>query len=116
VQAHAHAQEIRLVNLMTGFAMVCALTAIVASEVVWKAQLKQITAERVDVSVQTAFIVRTALREGAALMGCAGVPDRRAERDLARLPGLLDPPGARGALPRLPGPALAQRGEPAGRS
>ncbi len=63
-------EEIRLINLLTGAAMVCALIAIVASEVVWKAQLKALTAERAEGALQTAFIVRSALREGAALMGC----------------------------------------------
>lgn len=62
--------EIRSVNLLTGFAMVCALVTIVASEIAWKTQVKRFTADTVDASIQTAFIVRTALREGSALMGC----------------------------------------------
>ncbi|MBI3564348.1 MAG: hypothetical protein HY079_04040 [Elusimicrobia bacterium] len=61
--------EVRLINLMTGAAMVAALLAIVASEVVWKAQLKGADAANADARVTTAFIVRTALREGSAMFG-----------------------------------------------
>lgn len=62
--------DVRLINRMTGAAMVAALVAIVASEAVWKAQLKGVDAANADARVTTAFIVRTALREGAALFGC----------------------------------------------
>lgn len=62
-------EDVRLVNALVGAAMVAALVAIVASETVWKAQLKALTPENVDGGVQTAFIIRTALREASAMFG-----------------------------------------------
>ena len=62
-------EDVRLVNALVGAAMIAALVAIVASETVWKAQLKALRPESVDAGVQTAFIVRTALREGSAMFG-----------------------------------------------
>ncbi len=63
-------EEIRLVNLATAFAAAAAVLAIFASDVVWKAQLRRADAGSVDAVVLRAFIVRTAMREGAALIGC----------------------------------------------
>lgn len=62
-------QALRLVNTMTALSMAAAVGAIVVSEIVWRRMLAGTTIENVNAKTQTAFIVRTALREGAALAG-----------------------------------------------
>jgi hypothetical protein len=62
-------QSLKVVNTMTIFSMAAAVAAIFASEIVWKKMLSGATAGDVNARTQVAFIVRTALREAAALAG-----------------------------------------------
>lgn len=61
--------ELAAVNTMTMIAMGVAAALIVASELVWKALLRKADEANVNQAVTTAFIVRSALREGAGLLG-----------------------------------------------
>jgi hypothetical protein len=58
-------EALRSLNHLTAMAMGTTVTAIVASELLWKSVLKQGPG-----SVTSAFIARSACREGAALLGC----------------------------------------------
>jgi hypothetical protein len=49
--------------------MAASLAAIVASEIAWKQLLAGATTADVNAKTQTAFILRAAMREGAALAG-----------------------------------------------
>lgn len=60
--------NVRLINLLTTVAMLNAVSCIVASEFMWRRTLRN-PAGPLGARVQTAFIVRLALREGAALLG-----------------------------------------------
>lgn len=60
--------NVRLINLLTTVAMLIAVTCIFASEFVWRRVLKN-SSGSLGARVQTAFIVRLALREGGALIG-----------------------------------------------
>lgn len=62
-------QEIRAVNFLTAAAMLASLTVITASEFVWRGMLLKIGDRDPNGPVQTAFIVRSAMREGAATFG-----------------------------------------------
>jgi len=64
-------REVATVNLMTMIAMAVAVAAIVASEFLWKSALRRADEGNVNAVVRTAFVARTALREGAALLGGA---------------------------------------------
>ena len=64
-------QSLRLVNRLTILSMAAAFAAIVVSELAWKKMLARVVAENVNAKTRTAFIVRAALREGAALAGGA---------------------------------------------
>ena len=61
-------KSIQTINAMTTTAMVLALGMIVASEFVWRSVLRQ-PGGTLGSRVQTAFIVRLAMRESAALLG-----------------------------------------------
>lgn len=62
--------DVKLINAFTTAVMAWCVGAIVFSEFLWKRQLRAITNPAHAPSiVQTAFIVRLALREGAALLG-----------------------------------------------
>ena len=63
-------QSLKLINSLTIFTAAAALAAIVSSEFVWKTMILGATPANVNATVQSAFIVRAALREGAALAGC----------------------------------------------
>lgn len=60
--------RVRLINILTTVAMAVTLSAIAASEVLWRRMLKKRTGA-LSGAVQTAFIVRLALREGPGLLG-----------------------------------------------
>ena len=62
------AHQLRLINLLTTIVMVAAVLAIVASEVLWRIVMRRASGE-LNARVQTAFLVRLACREGAALFG-----------------------------------------------
>jgi F0F1-type ATP synthase membrane subunit c/vacuolar-type H+-ATPase subunit K len=62
------AKSVQAINTMTTTVMVLALGLIVASEFVWRAVLRQ-PGGTLGARVQTAFIVRLAMREGAGLLG-----------------------------------------------
>lgn len=62
------AAQVQAVNTLTIAAMVMAASAIVASEILWRLLLRRASGEPAA-RVQTAFIVRLACREGAALLG-----------------------------------------------
>jgi uncharacterized protein YacL len=62
------AARVRIENAMTMIAMAVAASLIVVSEAVWRGVLRG-TKGALAQRVQTAFIVRAALREGAALFG-----------------------------------------------
>jgi hypothetical protein len=64
---------VKLVNGMTMLAMGLACAAIVLSEIVWKKMLAGATAADANRKVVSAYAVRAALREGAALLGCAAL-------------------------------------------
>ncbi|MFI5349860.1 MAG: hypothetical protein ACHQ2Z_09970 [Elusimicrobiota bacterium] len=63
-------QSLKLINSLTVFSAAASFAAIVVSEFVWKKILAGASAANVNATTQTAFIVRAALREGAALAGC----------------------------------------------
>jgi FtsH-binding integral membrane protein len=60
------AESVRFINLLTGIGMAMALGEIVASEILWRRLLRSSTGP-LNSRVQGAFVVRLALREGAAL-------------------------------------------------
>jgi hypothetical protein len=62
-------QILKFVNTMTIMSMAASVAVIFVSEIVWRKMLAGATAADVNARTQTAFIVRTALREGAALAG-----------------------------------------------
>jgi hypothetical protein len=62
-------QSLKVVNTMTILSMAASFAAIVASEFAWKKMLIGAVEGNVNSKTQTAFIVRAALREGAALAG-----------------------------------------------
>ncbi len=62
-------QSLRVVNMMTILSMAASLAAIVASEIAWKKMLSGAVEADVNAKTQVAFIARTAVREGAALLG-----------------------------------------------
>lgn len=66
--AVATPEKVRLVNVLTGVSMFYAAVAIVVSEVLWKSILRR--PGDLSGKARTGFIVRLALREGAALLGC----------------------------------------------
>ncbi|MBI2787732.1 MAG: hypothetical protein HYX59_03525 [Elusimicrobia bacterium] len=61
-------KSVQVINSMTTTAMILALGLIVASEFAWRSVLRQ-PAGSLGARVQTAFIVRLAMREGAGLLG-----------------------------------------------
>jgi hypothetical protein len=61
--------SLRFINLMTALSMAASVAAIVASEILWKTLLRGAAAADVNAKTQAAFIVRSAVREGAALLG-----------------------------------------------
>jgi hypothetical protein len=61
-------QTVKFINTFTIIAMAAALSSIMASEAVWRVLLRK-TERAVGQRVQSAFIVRLALREGAGLIG-----------------------------------------------
>ena len=62
-------QSLKLINNLTIFSAAAAFAAIVVSELVWKKMLSGASLEDVNAKTQTAFILRSALRESAALVG-----------------------------------------------
>jgi hypothetical protein len=62
-------QSLRFVNTMTILSMAVSVGVIFVSEIAWKKMLAGATAADVNARTQTAFIMRAALREGAALAG-----------------------------------------------
>ena len=60
--------QLRVVNLLTTIVMVAAVVTIGASEVLWRVILRRASSE-LGARAQTAFLVRLACREGAALFG-----------------------------------------------
>jgi len=62
-------QSLRVVNMLTVLAMGGALVAIAASEILWKQTLAKVAGDKIDEAVSPAFILRSAVREGAALLG-----------------------------------------------
>jgi hypothetical protein len=60
--------QLRMVNYLTTIAMVAAVAAIAASEVLWRVILRRSSRE-LGARTQTAFLARLACREGAALLG-----------------------------------------------
>jgi F0F1-type ATP synthase membrane subunit c/vacuolar-type H+-ATPase subunit K len=62
-------ESLRTINLLTTIAMGYALAGIFVSEMLWRSKLRAAREEDVAATVRTAFIVRTAVREGAALLG-----------------------------------------------
>jgi hypothetical protein len=60
---------VRFVNLATIVAMAAALALILVSEAVWRRMLARASAKNADAAVRGAFVARSALREGAALLG-----------------------------------------------
>ena len=58
-------EGLRTINLLTAMAMGVTLTSIIASEILWKTLMKGGAG-----ALQSAFIARTACREGGALIGC----------------------------------------------
>jgi hypothetical protein len=65
----ASPENVRFINMMTAFAMGGTVAAIVASEAMWKSLLSQAAPEEAGKAFTSAFIVRSACREGAAMMG-----------------------------------------------
>ena len=63
------AESVRLANLLTMSASGFAVATIVASELLWKALLKGAEESNANARLRTAFVVRTAAREGGALLG-----------------------------------------------
>ena len=63
------AQSLKAVNTMTVLSMAASAAAIVVSEIVWKKMLAGADASNANAKTQAAFVVRAALREGAALAG-----------------------------------------------
>jgi hypothetical protein len=63
-------QSLKLINSLTIFSAAAAFVAIVVSELVWKKMLAGASEANVNATTQSAFILRAALREGAALAGC----------------------------------------------
>ena len=61
--------SLRTINLLTTIAMAYALGGIFVSEMLWRTRVRVATAENAAATVQTAFILRAAVREGAALLG-----------------------------------------------
>jgi hypothetical protein len=66
-------QSLRTVNLLTMIAMAYAFGGIVVSELLWRSTLRGATAENVGATASKAFIIRSAVREGAALLGAVVV-------------------------------------------
>ena len=64
-------QSLKLINRLTVLSMAASFAAIVVSEIVWKKMLAGAAAGDVNAKTRTAFVVRSALREGAALAGTA---------------------------------------------
>ena len=62
-------QSLKLINMLTMLSAAGSFAAIVASEIAWKKMLTGAVAADVNAKTQTAFIIRAAMREGAALMG-----------------------------------------------
>lgn len=62
-------RAVRGINTLTMISMAASIAAIVASEAVWKIILRGAVEVNINARTRTAFIVRSALREGAALMG-----------------------------------------------
>jgi hypothetical protein len=62
-------QTLKFINMMTILSMAASVAAIFVSEIVWRRMLAGATAADVNARTQLAFIVRAALREGAALAG-----------------------------------------------
>lgn len=60
--------DVRFINTSTTVAMVAALLAIIASEIVWRSLLRR-SSGPLGGRVHIAFIVRLACREGAGLLG-----------------------------------------------
>lgn len=65
-----HANAARFINIMTMVAMGWTLAAIAAGEFMWRRGVRAIAeSSSADAAVATAFILRLALREGAAMLG-----------------------------------------------
>jgi hypothetical protein len=63
------AQSLRTINMLTILSAAYCFAAIVASEIAWRKMLAGATPADVNAKTQTAFVVRAAAREGAALLG-----------------------------------------------
>lgn len=61
-------ENVRFINLLTTIVMLVSVTAIVASEFVWRRIVKT-SPGPLSGRVQTGYIVRLAMREGAGLLG-----------------------------------------------
>jgi hypothetical protein len=70
-EASPSPQSLKLVNRLTVLSMAASFAAIVVSEIAWKRMLAAASATDVNARTRTAFVVRSALREGAALAGVA---------------------------------------------
>jgi len=62
-------ESLRTINLLTTVTMLFTLIAVFVSELVWRTRVRVATAENLVASAQSAYIARSAAREGAALLG-----------------------------------------------
>jgi hypothetical protein len=62
-------QALKLINTLTILSMAYSVGAIVVSEILWKKMIGEATASDVNAKTQSAYILRAAMREGAALLG-----------------------------------------------
>jgi hypothetical protein len=61
--------SLKFINMMTIMSMAASVLVIFASEIAWRKMLAGAVAADVNAKTQTAFIVRAAMRESAALLG-----------------------------------------------
>jgi hypothetical protein len=66
-------ESLRTLNAFTIVSMAVALAAILLSEAMWRSQLRGATAENVAAKATSALVLRSALREGSALLGAVAV-------------------------------------------
>ena len=62
-------QSLKVVNMMTIVSMAASVAVIFVSEIAWRKMLAGASAADVNARTQTAFVLRAAMREGAALAG-----------------------------------------------
>ena len=62
-------QSLKFINMMTIVSMAASVAVIFVSEIAWRKMLAGASAADVNARTQTAFVVRAAMREGAALAG-----------------------------------------------